>query len=51
MKAIAVYPGKPHSMHLEGVPMLNIVDIPGDQGLHRGRNMIYLRNDEEKDHE
>ncbi len=33
MKAIAVYPGKPHSMHLEDVPMPNITDIPNGQGV------------------
>lgn len=27
MKAIAVYPGKPHSMHLEDVPMPKVTDI------------------------
>ena len=32
MKAIAVYPGKPHSMHLEEVPMPKITDIPDGQG-------------------
>jgi glucose 1-dehydrogenase len=32
MKAIAVYPGKPHSMHLEEVPMPKITDIPNGQG-------------------
>ncbi len=26
MKAIAVYPGKPHSMHLEDVPMPKITE-------------------------
>lgn len=29
MKAIAVYPGKAHSMHLEEIPQPNITDIPG----------------------
>jgi len=33
MKAIAVYPGKPHSMHLEDVPMANITAIPNGQGV------------------
>src|SRR5215831_2414296 len=33
MKAIAVYPGKPHTMHLEDVPMLKITDIPNGQGV------------------
>src|SRR5438477_192856 len=33
MKAIAVYPGKPHSMHLEDVPMPKITDIPNGQGV------------------
>ena len=33
MKAIAVYPGRPHSMHLEDVPMPNIADIPGGRGV------------------
>ncbi len=33
MKAIAVYPGKPHSMHLEDVPMPNVADIPGGRGV------------------
>src|SRR5499427_9128724 len=33
MKAIAVYPGTPHSMHLENVPMPKIVDIPNGQGV------------------
>ena len=31
MKAIAVYPGKPHLMHLEDVPMPKITDIPNGQ--------------------
>jgi glucose 1-dehydrogenase len=33
MKAIAVYPGKPHSMHLEDVPIPKITDIPNGQGV------------------
>jgi glucose 1-dehydrogenase len=33
MKAIAVYPGKPYSMHLEDVPVPNITDIPGGRGV------------------
>ncbi len=33
MKAIAVYPGKPHSMHLEDVPMAKITAIPNGQGV------------------
>ena len=33
MKAIAVYPGKPHSMHLEDMPMPNISEIPNGQGV------------------
>jgi glucose 1-dehydrogenase len=33
MKAIAVYPGKPYSMHLEDVPLPKITDIPGGQGV------------------
>jgi threonine dehydrogenase-like Zn-dependent dehydrogenase len=33
MKAIAVYPGKPHSMHLEEVPMPKITNIPNGQGV------------------
>jgi threonine dehydrogenase-like Zn-dependent dehydrogenase len=33
MKAIAVYPGKPRSMHLEDVPMPKITDIPNGQGV------------------
>jgi len=33
MKAIAVYPGKPHSMHLEDMPMPKITDIPNGQGI------------------
>jgi threonine dehydrogenase-like Zn-dependent dehydrogenase len=33
MKAIAVYPGKPHSMHLEDMPMPKITDIPNGQGV------------------
>ncbi len=31
MKAIAVYPGKPHSMHLDDMPMPKITDIPDGQ--------------------
>jgi threonine dehydrogenase-like Zn-dependent dehydrogenase len=33
MKAIAVYPGKPHSMHLEEVPKPKVTDIPDGQGV------------------
>ena len=33
MKAKAVYPGKPHSMHLEDMPMPKITDIPEGQGV------------------
>jgi glucose 1-dehydrogenase len=33
MKAIAVYPGKPDSMHLEDIPMPNVTDIPGGNGV------------------
>src|SRR5258707_9556781 len=33
MKAIAVYPGKTHSMPLEDVPMANITAIPNGQGV------------------
>jgi glucose 1-dehydrogenase len=33
MKAIATYPGKPHSMHLKDVPMPKITDIPNGQGV------------------
>src|SRR5207244_13557011 len=32
MKAIAVYPGKPNSMHLEEIPMPNVTDIAGGRG-------------------
>ncbi len=33
MKAIAVYPGKPNSMHLEEIPMPNVTDIPNGCGV------------------
>ena len=33
MKAIAVYPGQPNSMHLEDVPMPKVTDIPNGQGV------------------
>ena len=33
MKAIAVYPGKPNSMHLEEIPMPKVSDIPNGQGV------------------
>jgi threonine dehydrogenase-like Zn-dependent dehydrogenase len=33
MKAIAVYPGKPNSMHLEEIPMPKVTDIPHGQGV------------------
>src|SRR6266849_9358920 len=33
VKAIAVYPGKPNSMHLEEIPMPNVTDIPNGCGV------------------
>src|SRR6266487_4245532 len=33
MKAIAVYPGKAHSMHLEEIPQPNVKDIPDGRGV------------------
>ena len=33
MKVGAVYPGKPHTMHLEDVPVPNIANIPGGRGV------------------
>jgi threonine dehydrogenase-like Zn-dependent dehydrogenase len=33
MKAIAVYPGRPYSMHLEDVPMPEVTDIVNGQGV------------------
>src|SRR5436190_6499018 len=33
MKAIAVYPGKPNSMHLEEVPKPKVTDIPDGRGV------------------
>src|SRR5918912_164039 len=33
MKAIAVYPGKPNSMHLEDVPEPQLSDIAGGRGV------------------
>src|SRR5687767_9333044 len=33
MKAIAVYPGKPDSMHLEEVPEPQITDVPDGRGV------------------
>jgi glucose 1-dehydrogenase len=33
MKAIAVYPGQPYSMHLEDVPMPKVTDIAHGQGV------------------
>ena len=33
MKAIAVYPGKPNSMHLEEVPQPQVSDIPDGRGV------------------
>jgi threonine dehydrogenase-like Zn-dependent dehydrogenase len=33
VKAIAVYPGKAHSMHLEEVPKPAVADIPGGRGV------------------
>jgi threonine dehydrogenase-like Zn-dependent dehydrogenase len=33
MKAIAVYPGQPNSMHLEDVPQPRVTDIPNGRGV------------------
>jgi len=33
MKTIAVYAGRPHSMHLAEVPMSALTDIPGGRGV------------------
>ena len=33
MKAIAVYPGQPNSMHLEDVPMPKVTDVPNGRGV------------------
>src|SRR6266496_5874497 len=33
MKAIAVYPGKPNSMHLEDIPVPQVTDIPHGRGV------------------
>lgn len=33
MKALAVYPGQPHSMHLEDVPVPAVSDIPDGNGV------------------
>src|SRR5260370_29317914 len=33
MKAIAVYPGKPNSMHIEDIPVPQINDIPHGRGV------------------
>src|SRR6266702_3923647 len=33
MKAIAVYPGKPNSMHLEEIPMPKVTNIPNGRGV------------------
>ena len=33
MKAIAVRPGKPHSVHLADLPKLRVDDIPGGRGV------------------
>ena len=33
MKAIAVYPGKPDSMHLEEIPVPKVTDIPNGRGV------------------
>ncbi|MEX2237094.1 MAG: glucose 1-dehydrogenase [Dehalococcoidia bacterium] len=33
MKAIAVYPGKPNSMHLERVKKPSVADVPGGRGV------------------
>ena len=33
MKAIAVYPGKPNSMHLEEVPKPRVDEVPDGRGV------------------
>ncbi len=33
MKAIAVYPGEPNSMHIENIPVPKISDIPSGSTL------------------
>src|SRR5687767_6534964 len=33
MKAIAVYPGKPNSVHLEEIPRPKLTDIPDGKGV------------------
>jgi threonine dehydrogenase-like Zn-dependent dehydrogenase len=33
MKAVAVYPGKPNSVHLEEIPRPQVADIPGGAGV------------------
>lgn len=33
MKAVAIYPGKPHSIHLEEVEKPKLTDIPGGRGV------------------
>src|ERR671914_1339234 len=33
MKAIAVFPGKPNTMHLRDVPMPSITDVPEGRGV------------------
>ena len=51
MKAIAVYPGMPHSMHLEEVPMPAVTDIPDGRGVlvdrapHERETLAYLRHE------
>ena len=52
MKAIAIYPGKPHSMHLEEIPIPKVTDI-----LHGRRVLVKILRvgvdgtDKEGDHE
>jgi threonine dehydrogenase-like Zn-dependent dehydrogenase len=33
VKAIAVYPGQSHSMHLEEVPKPSVTDVPDERGV------------------
>src|SRR5689334_695574 len=33
MKAVAVYPGKPNSIHLAELPLPSVADIPGGRGV------------------
>jgi glucose 1-dehydrogenase len=33
VKAIAVYPGRPNSMHLEDIPKPSLTDVPGGRGV------------------